>query len=136
MYIVKEAAEIAHGALFDNHGQSCCAGSRTFVHAKIYDEFVKEAKRLADSRKVGDPFDENTVQGPQIDQEMFDKVMKLIESGKKQGATLVTGGNRVGNCGYFIQVRFLGFIGQVTWELIIFFYKKNNFLSSQPCLVM
>ncbi|KAJ8674127.1 hypothetical protein QAD02_005389 [Eretmocerus hayati] len=99
---VKEAADIAFHALFDNHGQSCCAGSRTFVHADIYDEFVKETKKLVEKRKVGDPFDSNTDQGPQIDQDMFDKILNLIESGKKEGANLVTGGSRVGNAGYFI----------------------------------
>lgn len=60
---------------------------------------------MAENRKVGDPFDEKTDQGPQIDQEMFDKVNAFIESGKKEGATLVAGGGRVGNVGYFIQVR-------------------------------
>ncbi|XP_011498590.1 PREDICTED: aldehyde dehydrogenase X, mitochondrial [Ceratosolen solmsi marchali] len=100
---VKEAANIAYHALFDNHGQSCCAGSRTFVHSSIYDEFVNEAKRLVANRKVGDPFDKNTDQGPQIDADMFNKVLGLIESGKKEGATLIVGGDRVGNAGYFIQ---------------------------------
>ncbi|XP_014219210.1 aldehyde dehydrogenase X, mitochondrial isoform X2 [Copidosoma floridanum] len=99
---VKKAAEIAHNALFGNHGQCCCAGSRTFVHAKIYDEFLKEAKKLAENRKVGDPFMKDTMQGPQVDEEMFNKIMGLIESGKKEGATCVTGGKRVGTTGYFI----------------------------------
>ncbi|OXU22283.1 hypothetical protein TSAR_006021 [Trichomalopsis sarcophagae] len=105
---IKEAADIAHHALFDNHGQSCCAGSRTFVHAKVYDQFVKEAKELATKRKVGDPFSDGTDQGPQIDQDMYDKVMGLIESGKQEGATLVTGGKRVGNAGYFIEPTVFG----------------------------
>ncbi|KYM98179.1 PREDICTED: retinal dehydrogenase 1 [Cyphomyrmex costatus] len=100
---VKEAAEIAHNAIFTNHGQNCCAGSRTFVHSKIYDEFVKQAKQLALDRKVGDPFDPKINQGPQIDQEMFDKVMGLINSGKQQGAVVETGGNRKGDTGYFVQ---------------------------------
>ncbi|XP_058792368.1 aldehyde dehydrogenase 1A1 [Phymastichus coffea] len=100
---LKMAADVAHHAIFDNHGQSCCAGSRTFVHAKVYDEFVKNAKQLAENRKVGDPFDKNTDQGPQIDSEMFKKVLGLIESGKKEGATVVTGGGRAGTVGYFVQ---------------------------------
>ncbi|XP_044013088.1 aldehyde dehydrogenase X, mitochondrial-like [Aphidius gifuensis] len=100
---VKNAAEIAHEALFGNHGQSCCAGSRTFVHEKIYDSFVQHAKELALKRKVGDPFDSTVVQGPQIDEEMFDKVLNLIKSGKDEGATVVTGGERQGNVGYFIK---------------------------------
>ena len=99
-----EAALIAHNALFDNHGQSCCAGSRTFVQAKIYDEFVKQAKKLALQKKVGDPFKLNVEQGPQIDREMLNKVIDLIESGKLEGAKVETGGAREGTKGFFIQV--------------------------------
>lgn len=100
---VKEAANIAHNALFGNHGQNCCAGSRAFVHSKIYDEFVKNAKQLALDRKVGDPFDSKMQQGPQIDQEMFDKVLGLIKSGKEQGAHVEAGGERKGDVGFFVQ---------------------------------
>lgn len=100
---IAEAAQIAHDALFSNHGQSCCAGSRTFVQAKIYDEFVKVAKELAMKKKVGDPFDPTTHQGPQIDQEIFDKVLGYIKSGKEEGATVETGGEREGNVGFFIK---------------------------------
>ncbi|XP_043284639.1 retinal dehydrogenase 1-like [Venturia canescens] len=100
---ISEAASVAHEALFGNHGQSCCAGSRTFVSSKIYDAFVKEATKLAVAKKVGDPFDAETDQGPQIDQEMFDKVMGLIESGKAEGATVETGGARDGSVGFFIK---------------------------------
>ncbi|KAK1129216.1 Aldehyde dehydrogenase X, mitochondrial [Melipona bicolor] len=100
---VKKAAEIAYNAIFANHGQNCCAGSRTFVHAKIYNQFVTYAKQLALETKVGDPFDSETQQGPQIDQEMFDKVLGLIKSGKEEGAVLETGGERQGNVGYFIK---------------------------------
>ncbi|KAH0549406.1 aldehyde dehydrogenase X, mitochondrial-like [Cotesia glomerata] len=100
---IRQAAQIAYNALFDNHGQSCCAGSRTFVHANIYDQFVKVAKELAMKRKVGDPFNSQTVQGPQIDQEMFDKVLGLIKSGKDEGAVCECGGEREGNVGFFIK---------------------------------
>lgn len=61
-----EAVEIAHNAIFANHGQNCCAGSRTFVQAGIYDEFVKKAANMARERKVGDPFAPGTQQGPQV----------------------------------------------------------------------
>ncbi len=47
-------------------GQCCTAGSRTFVHEDIYDEFVKKAVQRAQNRKVGDPFDDDTEQGPQV----------------------------------------------------------------------
>jgi len=100
---VDEAVKIAHEALFSNHGQSCCAGSRTFVQDAIYDEFVKKAADMAKKRVVGDPFTKGTQQGPQIDQEMFDKVLNLIESGKKEGAKVECGGERLGSKGYFVK---------------------------------
>lgn len=98
-----EAAEIAHNAIFANHGQNCCAGSRTFVQEGIYDAFVKKAVEKAKNRKVGDPFQKATQQGPQIDDEMFKKVLGYIESGQKEGAKLETGGKRHGTVGYFIE---------------------------------
>jgi aldehyde dehydrogenase (NAD+) len=47
-------------------GQCCCAGSRTFVHERIYDEFVEKAKARALKRSVGDPFKGGIEQGPQV----------------------------------------------------------------------
>jgi len=98
-----EAVEGAHFGLFFNHGQCCCAGSRVFVEEKIYDRFVEKSGERARKRTVGDPFDPQTEQGPQVDQSQFDKVMGYIESGRSEGATLVCGGDRVGDRGYFIQ---------------------------------
>jgi aldehyde dehydrogenase (NAD+) len=98
-----EAVEGAHFGLFFNHGQCCCAGSRVFVEDEIYDRFVERSGERAKKRKVGDPFDPTTEQGPQVDQAQFDKVMGYIESGRNEGAELVCGGSRVGDRGYFIQ---------------------------------
>ena len=56
----------SHDAIFFNHGQNCCAGSRTFVQEGIYDEFVAKAKELAVNRRVGDPWSENVQQGPLV----------------------------------------------------------------------
>jgi aldehyde dehydrogenase (NAD+) len=98
-----EAVEGAHFGLFFNHGQCCCAGSRVFVEEKIYDRFVEKSGARARKRTVGDPFNPGTEQGPQVDQAQFDKVMGFIDSGRSEGASLVCGGERVGNRGYFIQ---------------------------------
>jgi len=98
-----QAIEGSHFALFFNQGQCCCAGSRLFVEEKAYDEFVERSAARARKRTVGDPFDSGTEQGPQVDQAQFDKVMGYIDSGKRQGAKLVCGGNRVGDRGYFIE---------------------------------
>jgi aldehyde dehydrogenase (NAD+) len=47
-------------------GQCCCAGSRTFVHERIYDEFLEKSKERALRRVVGDPFKKGVEQGPQV----------------------------------------------------------------------
>ena len=49
-----------------NMGQCCAAGTRTYVHENIYDEFVAKSKELALKRPIGDPFDSNTKNGPQV----------------------------------------------------------------------
>ncbi|GAU45868.1 hypothetical protein TSUD_187010 [Trifolium subterraneum] len=100
---VDEAVELAHFALFFNQGQCCCAGSRTFVHECVYDEFVEKAKARALKRAVGDPFKSGTEQGPQIDSKQFEKILKYIRSGVENGATLETGGERLGSKGFYIQ---------------------------------
>jgi aldehyde dehydrogenase (NAD+) len=97
------AVEGAYFGLFFNQGQCCCAGSRLFVEDKVHDQFVEKMLKKAKSRKVGDPFDPNTEQGPQVSQEQFDRVMGFIDAGKKEGAKLLCGGNRVGQKGYFIE---------------------------------
>ena len=100
---MNEAADIAHSAIFANHGQNCCAGSRTYVHEKIYDKFVARATELAAAKKLGDPFTDGTEQGPQIDDEMFTKILGYIESAKQEGAKIETGGKRFGTQGFFIE---------------------------------
>ncbi|KAL6969474.1 aldehyde dehydrogenase (NAD(+)) [Sarracenia purpurea var. burkii] len=100
---VDKAVELAHFALFFNQGQCCCAGSRTFVHERVYDEFVEKAKARAIQRRVGDPFKAGTEQGPQIDSAQFEKILKYINHGLDAGATLETGGERLGSKGYYIK---------------------------------
>lgn len=97
------AVEGAHVGVFSNQGQVCCAGSRVFVEEKIYDQFLEKATYRARARIIGDPFDPKTEQGPQVAQAQFDRVLGYIESGISEGATLLCGGNRVGNRGYFIE---------------------------------
>ena len=97
------AVEGSHFGLFFNQGQCCCAGSRVFVEAKCYDEFVERSVARAKSRKVGDPLDPETEQGPQVDDVQFEKVMGYIHAGKREGAKLLCGGEKTGSRGYFIK---------------------------------
>jgi len=103
-----EAVEIAHSALFFNMGQVCNAGSRLYVQEDIYDEFVKKAVERAKKRVVGNGKEAGVEQGPQVDDEQFKKILHYIDLGKKEGAKLLTGGERHGNEGYFIQPTVFG----------------------------
>ena len=61
------------------------------MHSDIYDDFVKLSAEKAKSRVVGDPFDDKTQQGPQVDKDQFEKILHYINLGKEQGARLCTG---------------------------------------------
>lgn len=100
---IDDAVRWSAFGIFFNHGQTCCAGSRVFVQAGVYDKFVEKFTAHVATLKVGDPFKSETFQGPQVSQIQFDRIMGYIESGKSQGATVALGGERHGNEGFFIQ---------------------------------
>ncbi|KAF3067732.1 hypothetical protein N5P37_011238 [Trichoderma harzianum] len=97
------AIKWANFGIYYTSGQICCAGSRILVQEGIYDEFVKRFKERALQNKLGNPFDEQTFQGPQVSQLQFDRIMGYIEAGKQGGATLALGGGRYGDKGFFIE---------------------------------
>jgi aldehyde dehydrogenase (NAD+) len=97
------AAMGAYVGMYLNQGQCCCAGSRLFVQSSKHDELLDKLQKLAKNRRVGDPFHKDTDQGPQIDQAQFEKIMSYVGKGKEEGAKCLTGGNRVGTKGYFIE---------------------------------
>jgi aldehyde dehydrogenase (NAD+) len=93
----------AFHAIYFHGGQCCTAGSRLFVEKKIKDEFVERLAEKAKRRRLGDPLDPKTEQGPQVSQEQLDKILGYVKLGEKQGADLVTGGERHGKQGFFIE---------------------------------
>ncbi|HTN74725.1 MAG TPA: aldehyde dehydrogenase family protein [Pirellulaceae bacterium] len=97
------AAAGAHFGLYFNQGQCCCAGSRVFVEEKVHEKFIHKVAALNKQRKLGNPLDPTTEQGPQVDRAQFDKIMKYIDLGKQSGAQLISGGNRHGEQGFFIE---------------------------------
>jgi len=97
-----KAVEDTQFALYFNHGQCCCAGSRLYVQESVYDEFVAKSVAKAKQRTVGDPFGD-VDQGPQVNKEQMTKIMKYIALGKQQGANLQVGGERHGDVGYYVQ---------------------------------
>lgn len=94
--------------IYFNSGEVCCAGSRVYVEESAYDQFVQEFKTASEALKVGDPFQESTFQGAQTSQMQLDKILKYVEIGKQEGATLITGGERIGDKGYFIKPTIFG----------------------------
>ncbi|XP_040216961.1 aldehyde dehydrogenase X, mitochondrial [Rana temporaria] len=100
---LEHAVEQCHEAVFFNMGQCCAAGSRTYVEESIYDEFLEKAVEKAKARKIGNPFETDTEHGPQINNVQFNKILDYIQIGKKEGAKLVSGGDRYGDQGFFIK---------------------------------
>ncbi|KRY68896.1 Aldehyde dehydrogenase, mitochondrial [Trichinella pseudospiralis] len=100
---LEHAVKQAHSGLFSNQGQICCASSRIFVEGKVYDKFLELSVQMAKSRRLGNPFDPNTDQGPQIDQNHRERILNFIEKGKQEGAKLACGGRAAGEKGYFVE---------------------------------
>jgi len=98
-----DAVEGAFHAIYFHGGQCCTAGSRLFVEEKIREEFVGKLAAKAKSRRIGDPLDSDTQQGPQVSQEQLDKILGYVDIGQKQGTKLVTGGQKAGERGFYVE---------------------------------
>src|SRR5271170_6515959 len=93
----------AASAIFFNHGQCCCAGSRLYVEKKIFDKVVDGMAQSAEKIRVRPGFDPECDMGPLVSEEQLNRVCGYLESGKKEGAKAVTGGERQGEIGYFVK---------------------------------
>ena len=93
-------------AVFNNAGQICTAGTRVFVQRSIYDEFVERVRIFAKSLRIGDGLDPDVQIGPVISQKQLDRVLGYVRGAIPEGASLATGGERLGGDladGYFVQ---------------------------------
>lgn len=97
------ATKAAASGIFFNAGQVCSAGSRVLAHEKVYDEVVERLTARAKSIQMGDPSDRATALGPVISEKQMNSILGYIDIGQKEGASLTTGGQRVGDRGYFIS---------------------------------
>lgn len=91
-----------------NQGEVCTCPSRALVHESIYDRFMEKAVKRVEAISQNDPLDPSTMIGAQASQEQFDKIMSYLEIGRKEGAKVLTGGDKKslpGNLkdGYYIQ---------------------------------
>jgi phenylacetaldehyde dehydrogenase len=97
------AAAGAAQAIFFNHGQVCCAGSRLYVQKKMFDRVVADVAQIAQSMSLGHGLDPTSQMGPLVSREQMDRVCNYIDIGLSQGANVVTGGARAGEKGYYVQ---------------------------------
>jgi phenylacetaldehyde dehydrogenase len=100
---IKGAIGGAANAIFFNAGQVCAAGSRLYVHSKIYDQVVEGVAAAAAKIRLGPGLDPETEMGPLVSKEQQDRVLSYIESGQKEGATVVSGGDAPSHAGYFVR---------------------------------
>lgn len=97
---LEQAAKWAHIGIMYNQGQVCTSTSRILVHDSVYDKFVELFKEVVKTTsKVGDPFEDETFQGPQVTKAQYERVLSYIEAGKSEGATLAAGGEPYKNVG-------------------------------------
>ena len=93
----------AASAIFFNHGQCCCAGSRLYVHKSHFDKVVEgisdEAKKIC----VGPGWEPGTQLGPLVSEEQLHRVKGYIDAGLVEGACASTGGKQIGDIGYFVE---------------------------------
>ena len=91
---MEAAVDAAYNGVFANMGEVCSAGSRLLVERPIYNEFVERfIAEGKDAYVPGDPLDPDTNMGPLVDRGSQQRVLGMIEKGKKEGATLHFGGN-------------------------------------------
>ena len=97
------AIQGAANAIFFNHGQCCCAGSRLFVHRSQFDQVVEGVAHHAQQIKVGPGMHPECQMGPLVSQIQLDRICGYLESGRQAGATAVVGGQRSQGDGYFVE---------------------------------
>jgi aldehyde dehydrogenase (NAD+) len=100
---IDAAVRAAGSGIFFNSGQVCSAGSRILAHDSIYDQVVERLAARANAIRMGDPLLPGTAMGPVVSKVQMNRVLDYIDLGVREGATLVTGGVRGGQEGYFVN---------------------------------
>lgn len=100
---VEAAIAGSASAIFFNHGQCCCAGSRLFVEKNIFDKVVDGVAERAQKINLGSGMDASTDMGPLVSEEQMNRVCGYLDSGFSEGAKAVVGGGRHGDQGYFVK---------------------------------
>lgn len=100
---IDKAAEGVANAIFFNSGQVCTAGSRVYVHDKVFDRVMERVAAIAQSLPMGPGLDASTQIGPLVSARQMDRVLSYIEAGRDEGARAIAGGARKEGAGYFVR---------------------------------
>lgn len=93
----------AANAIFFNHGQCCCAGSRLYVEKEVFDEVAAGIAEEAKKIRVGDGFNSSTQMGPLVSKEQFERVTGFLDRGRTAGANAICGGDSPESPGFFVN---------------------------------
>lgn len=100
---IEHAIPGAAQAVFLNSGQACTAGTRLYIHEDVYDRVLEGVAAYAENLKLGHGLAAGTDLGPLVSEKQFNRVTGLLDAGRKEGASVVTGGNRLTDSGFFLQ---------------------------------
>lgn len=100
---IERAIPGAAQAVFLNSGQACTAGTRLYIHEDVYDRVLEGVAAYAENLKLGHGLAAGTDLGPLVSEKQFNRVAGLLETGRKEGASVVTGGNRLNDRGFFMR---------------------------------
>lgn len=98
-----QAVEGVVNAIFFNQGHVCCAGSRLLIQEGIADKFIQKLRDRMETLIVGDPLDKNTDIGAINSKEQYERILKYLEIGREEGATIYQGNNSLPEKGYFCK---------------------------------
>ncbi|MBN9063725.1 MAG: aldehyde dehydrogenase [Rhizobiales bacterium 65-9] len=100
---LEQAIPAAAWAIFANHGQNCCAGSRLYVHRDIFDKVVEGVAGIANAIRLGPGLDPLSQMGPLVNAAQQARVLGYVEAAKREGATVLTGGDATGAPGCYVK---------------------------------
>jgi 1-pyrroline dehydrogenase len=95
-----------------NSGQDCTAACRVLAGPAIYDNLLSELVPAVESLKVGDPSSDDTEMGPVVAEQQLDRVTGFVERAREEGAKVLTGGERIGDRGFFYRPTVIADVGQ------------------------
>ncbi|MBJ6135185.1 aldehyde dehydrogenase family protein [Ochrobactrum sp. Q0168] len=100
---LEKAIPGAAWAIFGNHGQNCCAGSRLYVHEAVFDKVLEGVAEIARSIRLGPGLDPQSQMGPLVNRAQQERVLSYIETGKREGASVLIGGEAVDHAGSYVK---------------------------------